>query len=126
MSRLAMAQGYPSRPVRIVVGFAAGGSADIVARLLAQWLSERLGQQFIVENRAGAASNVATEMVANSPSDGHTLFLATAANAVSASLYEKLNFNFIRDIAPVAEIVRIPNLMTVHPSVPAQSVTEFI
>jgi tripartite-type tricarboxylate transporter receptor subunit TctC len=126
MARLASAQAYPSRPVRIINGFAAGGSADVVARLIAQWLSLRLGQQVLVENRPGAASNLATEGVAKSAPDGYTLLIATAANAVSASLYEKLGFDFLRDIAPVAEIIRIPNLMTVHPSVPAKSVAEFI
>jgi len=126
LSRSAWAQSYPSRPVRIVVGFAAGGSADIVARIIAQWLTERLGQPFTVEDRPGAGSNLATEGVASSPPDGYSLFLATAANAVSASLYEKLNFNFIRDLAPVAGLIRIPNLMTVHPGVPANTVREFI
>ena len=125
-ARVARAQAYPAKPVRIINGFAAGGSADIVARLMAQWLSQRLGQQFLVENRPGAASNLAAEAVSKAPPDGYTLLVATAANAVSASLYERLAFNFLRDIVPVAEIVRIPNLMTVHPSVPAQSVTEFI
>jgi len=105
LSRSAWAQSYPSRPVRIVVGFAAGGSADIVARIIAQWLTERLGQPFTVEDRPGAGSNLATEGVASSPPDGYSLFLATAANAVSASLYEKLNFNFIRDLAPVAGLI---------------------
>jgi len=126
ISTAAWAQAYPSRPVRIVNGFAAGGSADIVARLIAQWLSQRLGQQVLVENRPGAASNLATEAVAKAPADGYTLLIATAANAVSASLYDKLGFDFLRDIAPVAEVIRIPNLMTVHPSVPAKSVAEFI
>jgi len=125
-SRIAWAQQYPARPVRIIVGFTAGGSTDITARLLAQWLSQRLGQPFLIENRAGAAGNLATEGVAHAPPDGYTLLMATAANAISVSLYDKLSFNFIHDIAPVAEIIRIPNLMTVHPSVPARSVSEFI
>jgi len=124
--RFAWAQTYPARPVRIVVGFAAGGSADITARLIAQWLSERLGQQVIVENRPGAGSNLATEVVAKAPPDGYTLFMATAANAVSAGLYDNLNFNFLRDIAPVAGVIRIPNVMTVNPAVPASTVNEFI
>jgi tripartite-type tricarboxylate transporter receptor subunit TctC len=122
----ARAQAYPTRPVRIVVGFPAGGSTDITARVMAQWLSQQLGQQFLIENRPGAAGNLATESVAHSPPDGYTLLMATAANAISGSLYDKLSFNFIHDIAPVAEIIRIPNLMTVHPSVPAHSVSEFI
>src|SRR5262245_47973579 len=103
-SRFAWAQAYPSRPVRIVVGFAPGGATDIMARLIGQWLSERLGQQFIVENRPGAASNVATEAVVNAPPDGYTLLVATSVNAINATLYEKLNFNLIRDVAPVASI----------------------
>jgi tripartite-type tricarboxylate transporter receptor subunit TctC len=124
--RVAWAQAYPSRPVRIIVGFAAGGVTDTVARLTGQRLSERLGQQFLVENRTGAGTNIATEAVANAPSDGYTLFLATSTNAINATLYEKLNFNFIRDIAPVASIVDAPLVMVVHPSVPAHTVPEFI
>jgi tripartite-type tricarboxylate transporter receptor subunit TctC len=112
--------------VRIIVGFAAGGPADIVARLIAQWLSERLGQPFVIENRPGAASNIGTEMVVRAAPDGYTLLLATAANAVNATLYDKLNFNFIRDIAPVATISRNTFVMVVHPLVPAKSVPEFI
>ena len=102
VSRLAWAQAYPSRPVRIIVGFAAGGSSDIVARLIGQWLSERLGQPFLIENRLGAGTNIATEAVVRAPADGYTLLLATVSNAINATLYEKLNFNFIRDVAPVA------------------------
>ena len=126
MSRIARAQAYPSRPVRIIVGFAAGGSADIIARLIGQWLSERLGQPFVIENRPGAGSNIATEAVVQAPPDGYTLLLVTSANAINATLYDKLNFNFIRDIAPVASIIRVPNVMEVNPSVPAKTVPEFI
>src|SRR5215510_8264406 len=126
VSRIAKAQPYPSRPVRIVVGFPAGGGADIVARLIGQWLSERLGQQFIVENRPGAGSNIATEVVVRAPSDGYTLLLVNAPAAINATLYDKLSFNFIRDIAPVASICRVPNVLVVHPSFPAKTVPEFI
>ena len=122
----AWAQAYPTRPVRIIVGFAPGGSADILARLMGQWLSERLGQQFIVENRTGAGTNIATEAVTRAAADGYTLLLTTAANFINATLYEKLNFNFIRDIAPVVLLAREPNVMVVHPSVPASTVPEFI
>jgi tripartite-type tricarboxylate transporter receptor subunit TctC len=125
-SPVAWAQGYPSRPVRIVVGFPAGGGGDIVARLMAQWLSERLGQQFIVENRPGAASNISTEAVVKSPADGYTLLLATTANSVNATFYENLNFDFIRDIAPIAGIVDLPLVMAVNPSFPAKTVPQFI
>jgi len=125
-SRVALALDYPTRPVRIIVGFAAGGSADIVARLTGQWLSERLGQQFIIENRTGAGTNIATEAVVNSPPDGYTLLLITSANFINATLYEKLNFNFIRDITPVASLSREPAVMVVHPSVPAKTVPEFV
>ncbi len=126
VSRLAAAQTYPSRPVRLIVGFTAGGGSDILARLTGQWLSERLGQPFVVENRTGAGSNIATEIVVNAPADGHTLLLATTGNAVNATLYEKLDFNFIRDIAPVAGLLRAPNVMLVNPTVPAKTVPEFI
>ena len=126
LHRAAAALDYPTRPVRIIVGFAAGGSADIVARLTGQWLSERLVQQFIIENRTGAGTNIATEAVVNSPPDGYTLLLITAANFINATLYEKLNFNFIRDITPVAGLSREPAVMVVHPSVPAKTVPEFI
>jgi tripartite-type tricarboxylate transporter receptor subunit TctC len=108
VSRIASALDYPSRPVRIIVGFAPAGGTDIMARLIGQWLSERLGQQFVIENRPGAASNVGTEMVVNAPPDGYTLLVATFVNAVNATLYDKLNFNFIRGIAPVASIAREP------------------
>jgi tripartite-type tricarboxylate transporter receptor subunit TctC len=126
LPRPALAQAYPSRPVRIVVGFAAATGADILARLMGQWLSERLGQNFIVENRPGAGTNLATEAVVRAAPDGYTLLAVSPANAINATLYEKLNFNFIRDIAPVASILRTPNVMVVNPSVPARSVPEFI
>jgi tripartite-type tricarboxylate transporter receptor subunit TctC len=122
----AKAQAFPARPVHIVVGFPPGGVSDIVARLIGQRLSERLGQPFVVENRPGAASNIATEAVVHAPADGYTLLLVNPANATSATLYDKLNFNFIRDIAPVAGIVRVPNIMELSPSVPVKTVPEFI
>jgi tripartite-type tricarboxylate transporter receptor subunit TctC len=125
-SRVAWAQTYPTRPVRIIVGFAAGGIADIHARLMGQWLLERLGQPFIIENRPGAASNIGTEAVVKSPPDGYTLLLATSTNAINATLYDKLSFNFIRDIAPVATISRNAFVMVAHPSMPAKTVPEFI
>jgi tripartite-type tricarboxylate transporter receptor subunit TctC len=124
--RLASALDYPTRPVRIVVGFTAGGGVDITARLIGQWLSERLGQSFFTENRPGAGGNIGTEVVVNAAADGYTLLLATVPNAVNASLYEKLNFDFIRDIAPVAGIIRVPMVVLLNPSVPAKTVTEFI
>ena len=123
---LARAQTYPTRPVSIIVGFPPAGGADIMARLLGQRLSERLGQQFIIENRPGAASNIATEAVVRAPADGYTLLLVTNPNVINATLYDKLNYNFIRDIAPVASIIRQPLVMLVNPSVPAKTVTEFI
>jgi tripartite-type tricarboxylate transporter receptor subunit TctC len=126
VSRTASAQSYPSRPVRIVVGYAAGGGTDIVARLMGQWLSERLGQQVVIENRTGAATNIGTEAVVRAFADGYTLLLAHTANAINATLYEKLNFNFIRDITPVAGIIRVPGVMVVNPSLPAKTVPEFI
>ena len=126
LSRIARAQAYPSRPVRIIVGFPAGGATDIVARLMGQWLSERLGQPFVIENRPGAGSNIGTEAVVRAPPDGYTLLLVGPPNAINATLYDKLNFNFIRDIAPVASIIRVPNVMVVNPSVPAKTVPEFI
>jgi len=126
VSRIARAQAYPARPVRIIVPFAPAGSADITARLIGQWLSERLGQQFVIDNRPGGGTNIGTEAVVRAPPDGYTLLLATAANAVNATLYDKLNFNFIRDIAPVAGIIVVPNVMVVNPSVPAKSVLELI
>jgi len=125
-SRIAWAQAYPSRPVRLIVGFAPGGTTDITARLIGQWLSERLGQQFLIENRTGAATNIATEAVVRAPADGYTLLLVTASNAINATLYDKLGFNFIRDIAPVAGIIRYPLVMQVNPSFPAKTVPEFI
>jgi tripartite-type tricarboxylate transporter receptor subunit TctC len=124
--RIAWAQAYPTRPVRIIVGFAPGGGVDITARLIAQWLSERLGHQFVIENRPGAATNIATEAVVRSPPDGYTLLLVNSTNAINATLYDRLNFNFIRDIAPVAGIMVVPNVMVVNPSVPARTVPAFI
>jgi len=126
VSRIAIAQVYPSRPVRLVVGVPPGGGNDITARLIGQWLSERLGQQFVIENRAGAGSNIATEAVVRAPADGYTLLMVTPANAVNATLYDKLSFNFIRDIMPVATISGVPNIMAVHPSLPARTIPEFI
>jgi len=126
ISRVAMAQAYPTRPVRIVVGFAAGGTQDIAARLIGQWLSERTGQQFIVENRSGAAGNLAADAVVRAPGDGYTLLLVGLSNAANASLYDRLNFNFIRDIAPIAGIIRVPLILEVHPSFSVETVPEFI
>src|SRR5262245_32504371 len=120
--RMARAQAYPSKPVRIIVGFVAGGGNDIVARLMGQWLSERLGQPFVIENRPGAGTNIGTEAVAKAPPDGYTLLLVSPAAAINATLHDKLNFNFIRDIAPIAGISREPNIMVVNPSVPAKTV----
>src|SRR6516225_3908841 len=125
VSRIAVAQSYPSRPVRLIEGFGAGGAADIVARLIGQSLSERLGQSFVIENRSGAASNIAAEAVVRASPDGYTLLLISTANALNATMF-KLNFDFIHDIAPVASIVRVPYVMEVHPSVPAKTVAEFI
>jgi tripartite-type tricarboxylate transporter receptor subunit TctC len=122
----AMAEDYPTRPVRIIAGFAAGGGVDITARLIGQWLNERLGQAFVVENRTGAGGNIGTEAVVTAAPDGYTLLLATVPNAVNASLYSNLKFNFIRDIAPVANIIRVPMFIMVHPSVPANTVPELI
>src|SRR5262245_21729318 len=126
VSRFAWAQAYPTRPVRIIVGFAAGGPADIVARLMAQWLSERLGQQFVVENRTGVATNIATEAVVRAPADGYTLLFVTAAATINTTLYEKLSFNLSRDIVPVAGLIRAPSVLEVNLSVPAKTVPEFI
>ena len=126
VSRFAWAQTYPARPVRIIVGFAAGGPADVVARLIAQWLSERLGQQFVVENRTGAATNIATEAVVRAPADGYTLLFVTAAATINTTLYEKLSFNLSRDIVPVAGLIRAPSVLEVNLSVPAKTVPEFI
>src|SRR5262245_11953021 len=124
--RVAGAQAYPARPVRFVVGQAAGSSSDITARLIGQWLSERLGQQFVVETRPGAAGNIATEAVARAPADGYTLLLVNAQNTINAALYEKLEFDFLRDIAPVAWVDRVPLVMEVTPAFPARTVPEFI
>ena len=126
MSSIARAQAYPSRPVRIIVGFAPAGGTDIMARLIGQWLSERLGQQFVIENRPGASTNIATEAVVHAPPDGYTLLLACLPNASNATLYENLKFKFIRDIAPVAGIARDPFVIEVNPSVPVKTVPEFI
>jgi tripartite-type tricarboxylate transporter receptor subunit TctC len=114
-SRIARAQSYPTRPVHIIVGFAPGGAPDIVARLMGQWLSDRLGQPFVIENRTGAGSNIATEAVVNALPEGYTLLLVVPGNAVNATLYKRLNYNFIRDIAPVAGVIRVPNVMEVDP-----------
>ena len=124
--QFASALDYPTRPVRIIAGFAAGGGVDVTARLIAQWLTERLGQSFVIENRPGAGGNIGTEAVVNAAPDGYTLLLATVPNAVNASLYEKLNFNFIRDIVPVAGVIRVPMVILLNPSVPAATVAEFI
>jgi tripartite-type tricarboxylate transporter receptor subunit TctC len=124
--RIAWAQSYPLRPVRVIVGFAAGGTTDVLARMIGQWLSERLGQPFLVENRPGAGTNIATEAVVKSAPDGYTLLMVSPPNTINATLYEKLNFNFLRDIAAVAAIARVPNVMEVNPSVPAKTVAEFI
>jgi tripartite-type tricarboxylate transporter receptor subunit TctC len=126
VSRFAWAQAYPTRPVHIIVGFAAGGPNDISARLMGQWLSERLGQQFVIENRPGAGSNIATEAVVRAPADGYTLLLVPPSSAINTTLYDNLNFNFIRDIAPVAGILRVPEVMVVNPLVPAKTLPEFI
>jgi tripartite-type tricarboxylate transporter receptor subunit TctC len=126
ISSIASAQAYPTRPVRIIVGYAAGGSNDIVARLVGQWLSERLGQTFVIENRPGAGTNIATETVVKAAPDGYTLLVANPANAVNATLYEKLNFVFLRDIAPVASVIRQPLVLLLNPSVPAKTVPELI
>ena len=126
VSRIARAQAYPSRPVHLISGYPAGGPSDLIARLIGQWLSERLGQPFIIENRPGAGGNIATEVVVQSPPDGYTLLMVATPNAINATLYERLKFNFIRDIAPVTAIAQVPNVMLVNPSVPAKTVPEFI
>jgi tripartite-type tricarboxylate transporter receptor subunit TctC len=126
LSRFAWAQAYPSRPVRWIVPFSPGGPADTLVRPLGQWLSERLGQPFVIENRPGAASNIGTEAVVRAPADGYTLLLIAPSSAINVTLYDKLNFNFIRDIAPVASIIRAPMVMAVNPTVPAKTVPEFI
>jgi tripartite-type tricarboxylate transporter receptor subunit TctC len=125
-SQTTWAQSYPTRSVRIIVGFAAGGGLDIGARLIGQWLSERLAQTFLIENRSGVAGNIGAAAVAKAAPDGYTLLLINPTNVINATLYEKLNFNFIRDIAPVASIIRVPTVILVHPSVPAKTVPEFI
>ena len=126
VSRVTRAQAYPTRPVRIIVGFPAGGAVDIVARLMSQWLSERLGQQFVVDNRPGAGGSIATEVVVRAPADGYSLLSLGSPNAINATFYEKLNFNFLRDIAPISGIIREPLFIEVHPSFPAKTVPEFI
>src|SRR5215470_11161311 len=124
--RAARAQAYPSRPVRIIVGYAPGGGQDILARLIGQWLSDRLGQPFLIENRPGSGANIATEAVVRAPPDGYTLLTIGPAHAVNATLYDKLSFNFLRDIAPVASVTVNPSVLEVHPSVPVKSVPEFV
>ncbi len=126
ISRFARAQTYPARPVHIILGFPAGGSSDVIGRVVAQWLSERLGQPFVFDNRPGAGSNIGTEMVVRAAPDGYTLLWTTSANAINATLYDSLSFNFVRDIAPIAGVFRVPNIMEVHPSVPAKTVPEVI
>jgi tripartite-type tricarboxylate transporter receptor subunit TctC len=126
VSPIAKAQTYPSRPVRLIIGYPPGGSADVTARLTGQWLSERLGQPVVVESRPGAATNIATEAVVRAPPDGYTLLLVAPANAINATLYDKLNFNFVRDIAPVAGLIRFPNVVVVNPSVPVKTIPELI
>jgi tripartite-type tricarboxylate transporter receptor subunit TctC len=126
VSRMARAQTYPTRPVRIIVGFSAGGAVDIIARLTGQWLSQRLGQPFVIENRPGAGTNIGTEAVVRAAPDGYTLLMISPANAINATLYDKLNFDFIRDIAPVASVIRSPNIMEVSSSFPIKTVPEFI
>src|SRR3984885_10566885 len=118
--------GYPNRPVRVLLGFAAGGSSDVIGRMTSQWLSEHLGQPFVLDNRPGAASNLATELVAREAPDGYTLLWCTSANAINATLYGNLNFDFIRDFSPVAGVFRVPNVLEVHPSLPVTTVPEFI
>jgi tripartite-type tricarboxylate transporter receptor subunit TctC len=126
LPRVARADTYPSRPVHILCGFAAGGAADTVARLTAEWLSEQLGQQFVVDNRPGAGTNIATEEVVQAAPDGYTLLLVTGANAINATLYQHLNFDFLRDTTPVAGVIRVPQVMVVNPQLPARTVAEFI
>jgi len=126
LSRTARAQAYPSRPVHIIVPFAAAGPNDIVARVVCQWMSEHLGQPFVIENRPGAGTNVGTELVVHAPPDGYTVLVVSSSHAINATLYDKLNFSFVRDMAPVASIMRVPNVMVVNPAFPARSVREFI
>src|SRR3954468_7318293 len=125
-TQLVKAENYPTRPIRLVIGYTPGGSADLTARLMGQWLSERLGQSFVVENRPGGGTNIATEAVVRAPPDGYTFLLAAPANAINASLYDKLNFNFLRDTEPVAGIIRFPNVVVVNPSVPVKTIPELI
>ena len=125
-SRIAKAQTYPSRPVRLIIGYTPGGSADLTARLMGQWLSERLGQSFVIENRPGGGTNIATEAVVRAAPDGYTLLLVAPANAINATLYDKLNFDFLRDMLPVAGIIRFPNVVVVNPSAPVKSIPELI
>src|SRR5436309_3541123 len=122
----ARAQSYPSRPLRMIIGYPPGGSADITARLIAQWLSERLGQPVVVESRPGGGTNIATEAVVRAPPDGYTLLLVAPANAINATLYDRLSFNFLRDIVPVAGIIRFPNVVVVNPSLPINTIPELI
>src|SRR5262245_58945299 len=126
VSRLVFAQAYPARPVRVIVPFAPAGTTDILARLIGQWLSERLGQQFVIENRPGASTIIGTEAVVRAPADGYTLLLVGTPSAINATHFEMLSYNFLRDIAPVAGIMRVPNVMVVHPSFPAKTVPELI
>ena len=126
VSRIARAEAYPSQPVRIVVGFPPGGPSDIVARLIGQWLSERLGQPFVIENRPGASTNIATEVAVRAPADGYTLLLVTPSAAINATLYDNLHFNFIHDIAPIATVTRAPYVLVINPSVPARTLSEFL
>src|SRR5262245_28016712 len=127
VSLIAWAQAYPARPVRVIVPFAPAGTTDIAARLMGQWLSERLGQQFVIENRPGASTTIGTGVVVRAPADGYTLLLAATASAINTTPFEgKLNYNFLRDVVPIAGIFRVPNVMVVHPSVPAKTVPEFI
>ena len=126
VSTIAKAQTWPSRPIRLIIGYTPGGSADLTARLMGQWLSERLGQPFVIENRPGGGTNIATEAVVRAAPDGYTLLLAAPANAINATLYDKLNFNFLRDVEPVAGIIRFPNVVVVNPSVPVKTIPELI
>jgi tripartite-type tricarboxylate transporter receptor subunit TctC len=126
VASVAKAQAYPARPIRLIVGYTPGGSADLTARLTGQWLSERLGQSFVIENRPGGGTNIATEAAVRAEPDGYTLLLVAPANAINATLYDKLNFNFLRDIAPVAGIIRFPNVVVVNPSLPVKSIPELI
>src|SRR5947209_14028823 len=126
LSTKAKAQAYPSRPIRLIIGYTPGGSADLTARLMGQWLSERLGQPFVIENRPGGGTDIATEAVVRAPPDGYTFLLAAPANAINATLYDKLNFNFLRDVEPVAGIIRFPNVVVVNPQVPVKTIPELI